>query len=114
VGTGSINSNLSAVVAPVGKAPENLEPPVIFGDPTVSKVVQVGTGVWSGVGKSAKFDYSWDRCAASGGCNSIPGAKTASYVVAAADAGQRLRAHVVASNSAGSTTATSAQVAVCE
>jgi len=52
VGTGSINSNLSAVVIAAGKPPENLEPPVIYGDPTVGKVIQVGTGVWSGIGKT--------------------------------------------------------------
>jgi hypothetical protein len=111
-GTGSMNSNLSAVVVPATKPPQNLEPPVIFGDPTVGKVVQVGTGTWSGIGKTGKFGYSWDRCAASGGCTPISGASTSSYVVASADAGQRLRAHVTASNSAGQTTATSAQVAV--
>jgi hypothetical protein len=112
VGTGSINSNLSAVVAPAGKAPENIEPPVIFGDPTVGKVIQVGTGTWSGIGKSANFTYSWQRCAPSGSCADIPGASSSSYTVASVDAGQRLRAQVTASNSAGKTTATSAQVAV--
>jgi hypothetical protein len=112
VGTGSIHSNLSAVVVAAGKPPENLEPPVIFGNPTVGQVVQVGTGVWSGIGKSASFAYVWQRCTASGTCSQIAGAASASYVVASADAGQRLRAQVTASNSAGKTTATSAQVAV--
>jgi hypothetical protein len=112
VGTGSMNSNLSAVVVPAAKPPENLEPPVIFGDPTVGKVIQVGTGVWSGIGKTAQFDYAWDRCAANGSCAQISGASSSSYVVVSADAGQRLRARVTATNSAGKTTATSAQVAV--
>jgi hypothetical protein len=112
VGTGSINSNLSAVVVAAGRPPENLEPPVIYGDPTVGKVVQVGTGVWSGIGKSASFTYSWDRCSASGACTPIVGATAVSYLIQSVDAGQRLRAHVTASNSNGKTSATSAQVAV--
>ncbi|HEY2371790.1 MAG TPA: hypothetical protein VGH82_04510 [Gaiellaceae bacterium] len=112
VGTGSINSNLSAVVVAAGKAPQIVEPPVIFGDPTVGQVVQVGTGVWSGVGKTSDFTYAWDRCAPAGSCVPIATAHSASYLVAAADAGQRLRADVTASNSSGKTTASSAQVAV--
>jgi fibronectin type 3 domain-containing protein len=112
VGTGSINSNLSAVVIAAGKPPDNVEPPIIYGDPTVGKVVQVGTGVWSGIGKTANFAYDWQRCTPSGACAKIPGATSSSYLVASADAGQRLRAQVTASNSAGKTTATSAEVAV--
>ena len=95
-GKGSINSNLTSVIAAAGKPPEIIEPPVIFGDPTVGKVVEVGTGVWSGVGKTGKFGYSWDRCTTAGACTQIAGAIKESYVVAAADQGQRLRAHVTA------------------
>jgi hypothetical protein len=112
VGTGSINSNLSAVVIAQGKPPEIIEAPVIYGDPTVGKIVQVGTGVWSGIGKTASFTYSWNRCAPSGGCTPIAGANSVSYHVVSTDAGQRLRADVTASNSSGKTTANSAQVAV--
>src|SRR4051794_33687020 len=111
-GKGSMNSNLTSVIAAAGKPPQIIEPPVIFGDPTVGKVVQVGTGVWSGIGKTGNFGYSWDRCTTAGACTQIPGATKESYVVAGADQGQRLRAHVTATNAAGSTTATSAQVAV--
>jgi hypothetical protein len=112
VGTGTMNSNLSAVVAPKAAPPQNLDPPVITGDPTVGKAVQTSSGTWSGIGKSAKFTYGWDRCTTAGACSVIAGALSPTYVVAAADAGYRLRAHVTTSNSAGSTTATSAQVVV--
>ena len=112
VGTGTMNSNRSAVVAPKGSTPENLDPPVITGDPTVGKVVETSSGTWSGIGKSAKFAYAWDRCTTAGACSAIAGQRSQSYVVAAADAGYRLRSHVTASNAEGSTTATSAQVAV--
>src|SRR5262249_1955169 len=100
------------VVIAAGQPPQNIEPPVIFGNPTVGKAVQVGTGVWSGIGKSASFGYSWQRCTSGGTCSPISGASSSTYVVASADAGQRLRAQVTASNSAGKTSATSAQVAV--
>ena len=112
VGTGTMNSNLSAVVSPKGAPPENLDPPVITGDPTVGKVVQTSSGTWSGIGKSAKFSYAWDRCTTAGACSAIAGARSSTYVVAAADQGYRLRSHVTATNAEGSTSATSAQVAV--
>jgi hypothetical protein len=112
VGTGTMNSNLSAVVAPKGSPPDNLDLPVITGDPTVGKVIETSSGTWSGIGKSAKFTYAWDRCTTAGACSVIAGARSQSYVVAAADTGYRLRSHVTTSNSVGSTTATSAEVAV--
>jgi hypothetical protein len=111
-GKGTVNSNLSAVVVDQGKPPVNLEAPVIYGDPTVGHVVTVSTGEWSGIGKSANFDYAWDRCTSSGSCTAIAAAKSNTYAVTSTDAGQRLRARVTAKNGAGSTSATSASVAV--
>ena len=66
---------------------------------------------WTGT--SITFAYQWVRCGPDGGlpdgsnCPSIPGATNASYVLTAADIGQRLRVQVTATNDAGSAAATS-------
>jgi hypothetical protein len=111
-GSGHVNSNLSAVVVAQGTPPDNIQPPVIIGDPTVGKVITVSAGEWSGIGKSAKFSYAWDRCTSGGSCSAIAGANSNTYAVTSSDAGQRLRARVTATNGAGSTSATSNTVAV--
>jgi hypothetical protein len=111
-GSGTVNSNLSEVVVAQGQAPANLTPPVIVGEPIVGKTITVSQGEWSGIGPSAMFGYAWDRCTSAGSCSAIAGANTSSYTVASADSGMRLRARVTATNTAGSTSATSNTVAV--
>jgi Polysaccharide lyase len=59
------------------------------------------------------YAYQWQRCDSGGGaCAPISGASGASYVLAVADVGRRMRVSVAASNSAGSATASSAATAV--
>jgi hypothetical protein len=111
-GKGSVNSNLSDVVAAQGKAPINIEAPVIYGNPTVGMTINVSNGSWGGIPEPSSYGYAWDRCQTSGSCTPIAGANASSYQVATADAGMRLRARVTATNSTGSTSATSNTVVV--
>lgn len=111
VGSGSTYSNLSATVAARGKPPVSLAVPVIVGNVSVGQGVAVSTGVWSGASSSG-FSYLWNRCTSSGACSPIPGATSSAYVVASADAGQRLQARVTASNANGKTNAVSQSVIV--
>ena len=57
--------------------------------------------------------YEWQRCNATGAsCAAISGAAAKTYVVAKADAGVTLRVKVTATDSTGSTSATSVPTAV--
>jgi len=112
VGKGTIDSNLSGVVAAKGAPPKNVALPVIIGTVAPGKQVHTSTGEWSGA-SGAAYVYAWLRCAASGtNCATISGADNPSYTVGSADSGSSLRSQVTAKNGDGSTSAQSAAVLV--
>ncbi len=85
-------------------------PPVNTALPTVSPttlyMAQVATankGTWTG--EPTSYSYAWSRCSAK--CEAITGATSKKYTPVAADVGKSLTVSVTATNSAGSTTATS-------
>jgi hypothetical protein len=96
----------SAAVVPVAtaQAPVNQTRPVITGTPTVGQTLSCSQGTWSN--NPTGYAYVWIR-------NGGPGVGSGStYTIQAADAGQVLTCMVTASNSAGSTSATSDPVTV--
>ena len=87
------------------------------GSPTISGTAQQGQaltadpGGWTGVAPIS-YAYQWRRCDSGGaGCTDITGATSQSYTLVAADIGSTIRVVITASNSAGSSSATSAQTA---
>lgn len=107
--TGSTQSAPTAVVASA-TAPKNTAPPAISGTAQVGSTLTASQGTWSG--NPTKYTYAWNRCDSKGNnCAAISGATSSTYTVTAADAGTTLRVAVTASNSTGSTTATSAPTA---
>jgi hypothetical protein len=112
VGKGSIDSNLSDVVAAKGDPPKNVTPPIIIGTVSPGKQVHASAGEWAGA-NGASFVYAWLHCAASGtNCTLISGEDSPTYTVRSADSGGSLRARVTAKNAAGSTPAESPAVPV--
>lgn len=94
-----------------GNAPVNTAAPTLSGAAQEGQTITASNGGWSGAPTS--FKYAWSQCDASGGsCTTISGAATAGYVAATADVGHTLRVTVTATNSDGSTQATSAPSAV--
>lgn len=92
--------------------PANQTLPAIAGQPLVGQIVSTDNGTWSGT-PAPTYTYQWLRCDAAGNSPvAITNATNASYLVSSADTGGTLRAQVTATNSAGSTSATSAQTAV--
>jgi hypothetical protein len=92
--------------------PQATTPPSIVGSPAVGSTLTISTGSWSGSG-AIDYAYEWDRCDDQGaGCAPIDGATGRTYAVAAADAGSRLRATVVATDANGSTSASAGTTAV--
>lgn len=92
--------------------PTNTSLPNISGTAQEGFELTASTGTWTGLEPLA-YAYQWRRCDALGsGCASIPGANTATYVPAGADAGGTMRVVVTTTNSSGSKSATSAQTGV--
>jgi hypothetical protein len=98
------------VVTASGK-PANTSAPTISGTPQETATLTGSNGTWTN--SPTKFDVGWIRCDKNGGaCASISGANKNTYVLTSADVNNTVRFRVTASNSAGSTTATSAPTAV--
>jgi hypothetical protein len=110
-GSATALSTPTAVVPETGP-PTNVAPPTITGTPQVGQTLTAaGAGTWTG--NPVGFGFRWLRCDGAGGaCGDIAGATAAAYLVTSADAGATIRVAVTARNSAGETTAISAQTAV--
>jgi PKD repeat protein len=94
--------------------PVNTAPPTIVGTAVQGQSLTADPGSWSGV-QPITYGYQWRRCDSAGaGCVSILGATGKTYTLSSADAGSTLRVRVVATNSAGSGSATSAATAVVQ
>jgi Ca2+-binding RTX toxin-like protein len=113
----------TGTVGPAGTATSIATPPVSSNIPAVSvlpAIVEVvsttlggtstysaTTGTWTGA-PTITFKYQWRRCDAAGAnCRDIPAATLSTYTPAAADIGAKLRVVVTATNTFGSTVATS-------
>jgi hypothetical protein len=106
--------SITALVSSGGAAsaaPPNTAPPTIAGAAREGETLTADPGTWTGTGIA--FAYEWQRCNAAGaGCAAITGAVAKTYVVTKADVGATLRVKVTATDSTGSTAATSAPTAV--
>jgi glucose/arabinose dehydrogenase/PKD repeat protein len=92
--------------------PTNTSPPAINGPTMVGKTLKTSTGSWTG-SSPMSFTYQWRRCDTSGsGCVAITGATASRYLLTSADAGRTIRVTVTATNSVGSSSATSAATSV--
>ncbi len=102
-------TSASVSVPPTGSAdtpPADTALPQITGTPAVGATLSASTGAWAG-DMPQTYGYQWLRDG-----NPIAGATAASYVVTAADQGHSIAVRVVAANSSGSASATSASVNV--
>lgn len=101
----------SGAAAGSATKPKNTTPPAITGTAEVGLKVTTTRGTWTG--SPTSFRYAWSRCDTAGAsCITIAGATGKSHRVTNSDVGHTLVSTVTASNSAGSTSATSAPTAV--
>ena len=91
----------SPATAVVGaSAPVDNTPPTLSGGAMVGQTLTAQHGSWTG--SPTSYDDLWEHCdAAGGGCQSIPGARGLTYVVAGSDVGSTIRLKETAHNSAG-------------
>ena len=88
-------------------SPANVNLPTVIGNAAQGQQLTATAGGWSGTGP--QISYQWQRC--NPGCSSISGAGSSTYTIVAPDVGATLRVTVTASNTAGSSQASSAQTA---
>jgi hypothetical protein len=94
-GTTTAYTSLAGPVAPLEAALRAVVPPTLSGTPAPGSTLQASAGSWSQT--PTAFSYQWLLCNANGRlCSPIQGATTASYTVAAGDAGHTLIAEVQA------------------
>jgi hypothetical protein len=94
----------------VAAQPTSTGLPVVSGAAAVGRALSTTNGSWN---TAVHYAYQWLRCSATGsGCVPIPGATSATYAVARADAGHTLEARVTGTNVVGSAAAVSSLTAV--
>ncbi len=110
-GSSSASSAASTVVTAPTTAPSNTALPAVSGTTRQGQTVSTSNGSWSN--NPTSFSYKWEDCNTSGtGCSLISAATSSSYALQAGDVGDTIRSVVIATNSAGWASATSAQTAV--
>jgi Fibronectin type III domain/Calcineurin-like phosphoesterase len=112
-GSASATSNATAVVIDPGPIPpSNSSLPTISGTTQMGQTLTADPGQWSG-SQPISFAYQWRSCDQTGAnCVDILGATSQTYTLTLLDLGTTVRVAVTASNSVGSSTATSAQTAI--
>lgn len=99
----------SAAAAP--SAPHNTSPPKISGTAQQGQTLTADPGTWTGT-QPITYAYQWLRCNPAGNsCSNVAGATDKTRVATAADVGKTLRVVVKATNTDGSSNATSAPTA---
>ena len=92
--------------------PVNTMPPSISGAAQEGQTLTAAPGSWTGA-EPISYAYQWRGCDSSGGgCVDIVPATSDTYTLTGGEVGATIRVAVTASNSAGSSTAVSAQTAV--
>jgi Divergent InlB B-repeat domain len=88
---GHANASLVEAVSPT-----NTTAPTVSGTGKVGQTLSCGEGTWSGTPATFTYKYTWLR-----GTQTISGAKSNTYTLATADAGQTIKCSVTATNTAG-------------
>ncbi len=109
--SGIVLQKPSSTSAPPPAPPVNSALPVASGTAQAGLSLSASTGTWSG--SPTSFAYQWQRCSSSGSaCSPVSGASSSGYLLSSADVGSTMRVGVTATNTGGSTVATSVATAI--
>jgi alpha-tubulin suppressor-like RCC1 family protein len=101
-------TSLTSATVQSAQSPTNSELPTILGSLNVGKSLSASSGSWEGP-SPLSYTYQWQDCGHSGAsCTDIAGAESSTYRIPSSELADTLRAVITATNSAGSTSATSA------
>jgi subtilisin family serine protease len=103
-GSAGAPSAASAVVSTPPAAPVNTGLPTVSGTAQSGQTLTASPGTWSG--GPTGYTYQWSRCSTT--CTAVSGATSSTYALTSGDVGSTLEVTVTASNSGGSSSATSA------
>ena len=93
--------------ASAAEPPVNTVPPTISGTAQAGQTLTANKGSWTS-STTVTYGYQWQRCDASGAaCVDISGSTSKTRKLASADVGRTLRVRATATNSVGSSSATS-------
>jgi hypothetical protein len=113
-GSAQATSNATRLVAVAVVAPVNTGRPVISGPSVEGQTLVTTRGTWTGT-QPIRFSYRWQRCESNGGgCVDIAAATASHHLLTSSDIGHLVRAHVTATNRAGSQSADSGFSAVIQ
>ena len=108
--TSAATTVVAATPPPPPAAPANTALPTIAGTATEGQTLSATNGAWEG--NPTSYAYQWQDCDTSAtNCTAIAGATASTRVLAASDVGHTLRVVVKATNTSGTTEATSAATA---
>ena len=106
-------SSATGVVLGSASAPVNTVAPSISGSAVVGQTLTASSGSWSG-SPAPSFSYQWEQCDQSGQSCTAVGGQVSTYKVQSTDVGFTLEVSVTATNSAGSSSASSLATAVVQ
>jgi uncharacterized protein YukE len=110
-GAGSVAATSAASGLIAALLPSNASLPTTSGTAQDGQLLSATTGTWSGTAPIT-YAYQWQSCNAAGeACKNVSEAVASTLKLAPLDVGTTLRVAVTATNSAGSTSATSAATA---
>jgi hypothetical protein len=109
-GTSSAVSAATAVIA--AAPPSDQTAPTISGTAQIEQTLTAASGNWNGT-PPLSYTYQWRRCDSTGAaCAAISGATSTTHLLVSADVGHSLRVYITATNSVGSSSASSHATAV--
>jgi hypothetical protein len=111
----SVSAGVTATVANAPAvqptAPSSSAPPSISGSAVVGQTLTASNGSWAGT-TPMSYGYQWKSCDASGAsCSPVSGATASTFVLPSSAVGARIVVSVTASNTVGSTSASSTPTA---
>jgi CHRD domain-containing protein/predicted actin-binding protein len=100
----ALSASTGPIAAP-GNAPANTKQPDPSGTPQEGRTLTVNHGTWSG-SQPITFTYQWQSCTpGSSVCTNLSGMTASSVLLGASQVGKLMRATVVATNAAGTSSA---------